>query len=218
MTFIYYYYYYLLSLCGLFNIVMGRYCQLSGYNLENQFFSSNDSFHNEYHLILCIDGKFIFDTKWTEIPWSQPFRFADKTLVLSRTKQYALRSVPVYLPNVEVGGIFDVSEDGTESVPVSPLVSVPITDYWVEFRHDGLFAYHIPLLGTPTIIDDSWQAGILVNENYHYNNTVVKKTLESSERINNQLYSRLVDLLIFLKRLSSASFKNSLYKINKLLP
>lgn len=212
-----YYYYYLLSLCGLFNLALGKYCQLSGYNLESQFFSFNDSIHNEYHLILCIDGKFIFDTKWTEIPWSQLFKFADKTLIISRTRRYALKSLPIYLPNIEFGGIFDISDNGADPIPISPLVSVPITDYWVEIRHDGLFVYHLPLLGTPTIINDSWQAGILVNEDYHYNNTDHENTLESSSLINNQLYSRLVDLLIFLKRLPSASYKNFLYNLNKLL-
>lgn len=209
-------YYFLL--CWFLKLAVGRYCQLSGYNLENQFSASNNSIFNEYHLILCIDGKFIFDTKWPEIPWSTPFKFADRTLVLSRSERYALRRVPIYLPNIEIGGLFDISDPDLDPIPITPLLSTPITNYWVEIRHDGLFVYHIPLLHTPTVMKEDWYANILVNESYHVDVSSAEKRPQSTGFINNRLYNRLIDLVVLQKKLSTDSLNKFLYKLNKLLP
>lgn len=211
MSYIYYYF----LLCWLFNITESKYCQLSGYNLENQLTIVNSTLINEYHLILCIDGKFIYDTKWDEIPWGIPFRFAKKTLVLSRARLYAQRSVPIYLPNIEIGGIFEISQLDQTPSPISPLQSIPITDYWVELRNGGLLIYHIPLLNTPRSIKDNWHINILISE--IYGDLKTRKVRNSIETVESKLYSNLINVVLMLKKISIDSFNNFLYNLNKRL-
>lgn len=142
-----------------------RYCKVSGYLLENQIYFTGSKMVNEYHLVLCIDGKFIYDTRFPSIPWGTKFAFGDRTLAIARSKRYATRKKPIFPPYAPVAGIFDVG--GPDPIPLAPLQSRPITEYWIEIKSSRLIA-HVPILETPIISTDNWYANFSVTESYSY--------------------------------------------------
>ncbi|ABN67980.1 predicted protein, partial [Scheffersomyces stipitis CBS 6054] len=188
----------------------GKSLPFTGYRIENQI--NLKSWNQEYHLIYCNDNKLIYDQSLnSSIPWAVPFSFSNtkkssnsNILVLARRKSFALREIPLFLPNTLVGALFCHDEKGAATHDDSgiprrqsgtPLVAENFLLYWSELNYKLDFIVHIPLLGTPSIdskrynpqifnahFQQDWDKFISSSENYTYSfdsRRTVRKSVDS---------------------------------------
>lgn len=144
----------------------------TGYKVEYQLHLRELS--GSYHLLYCNDNKLINDIWLNDsIPWTKPIPFYTKdaignSLILARQRAFALRTVPIFLPNTLVGAMYYVdaakikqkSALSKESILLSlsnngfksmPLLAANILHNWCEVNYRFQFIYHIPILTTPTL-------------------------------------------------------------------
>ncbi|KAK6464721.1 hypothetical protein DFJ63DRAFT_312015 [Scheffersomyces coipomensis] len=177
----------------------------TGYKIENQI--DLKGFSNNYHLIYCNDNVLIYDLNLnSSIPWAQSLNFTNTVnsgkmnrLALARRKSFALRKVPVFLPNTLVGGLFyeddKVARISNTDVNISifqqPLKSIPLVadnllDYWLEVDVKLDTILHIPVLSTPGIGSRRYNAEFM---NYKYDEW--SKYISASESYSFDYDSRL---------------------------
>ncbi|KAI5966382.1 uncharacterized protein KGF55_000691 [Candida pseudojiufengensis] len=170
---------------GMFDIVLGMTLAVgfdsilnpnvpfTGYKVEYQF-NLRRGRKGTYHLIYCNDNKLIYDMNLNDtIPWTKPVFFANnnqvsslstkENLIMARRKTFALRQIPIFLPNTLVGSInFLQSNLGSnETVYTSssihnsfksmPLLASNILRNWCETNYKLNLIYHVPILTTPNI-------------------------------------------------------------------
>lgn len=168
----------------------------TGYKVEYQL--NLYSFKGDYHLLYCNDNKLLYDRNLNEtIPWTMPINFSSSstehsnTFILARRKSFALRSLPIFMPNTLVGSLY-YGEDldniqfkplNTSSVLKSiPLMASNIFRNWVEMNYKLNLIYHIPILTTPSVdskrfnfgffesnkVENNWDKYISIKEDYSY--------------------------------------------------
>lgn len=195
--------------------------QFSGYYLENRAQKINGLLKDEYYLVLCVDGKYIYEKGFETIPWTIPFDFGGKPLVLARVKEYALQSVPVFLPEALIGGIFEVIShpglaNGTIStLPLAALVSSYISQYWLEIQRSSVL-YHIPLLHTPSPQESGWHNDIKVNEGYNYTTERKHRAKLATDLVSKTLPDNFISLINVQKQLSMDNFNRFVSHLHKL--
>ncbi|EGW32980.1 uncharacterized protein SPAPADRAFT_136690 [Spathaspora passalidarum NRRL Y-27907] len=144
----------------------------TGYKIEYQL--RLNTFQCEYHMIYCNDNKLIYDMNLNDtIPWTHPIHFSktnrSNTLILARRKSFALRCIPIYLPNTLVGSLYynPTSQPVTNNTKLQsvPLVAANIHRSWIEMNYKLEFTYHVPLLTTPGIDSRRFQIGMFKEQN-----------------------------------------------------
>lgn len=165
----------------------------TGYKVEYQL--NLKDFNGDYHLLYCHDNKLIYDLNLNEtIPWTEPLNFSKtekaNPMILSRRKTFALRTLPIYLPNTLVGslyysnglGLFDSKNANQTSLESTPLLAANIMRNWVEVTYKMEMIYHVPILTTPGIDskryrqgffeshdENNWDKYISMSEDYNFN-------------------------------------------------
>lgn len=137
----------------------------TGYKIEYQL--NLQRFEGSYHLLYCNDNKLLYDVNLNNsIPWTLPINFSSlssensNTLVLARRKSFALRSIPIFMPNTLIGSLY--YGEGLDNIQFKPLnntstlQSIPllasnIFRNWVELNYKLNFIYHVPILTTPGV-------------------------------------------------------------------
>lgn len=169
----------------------------TGYKIEYQL--NLQRFEGSYHLLYCNDNKLLYDVNLNNsIPWTLPINFSSlssensNTLVLARRKSFALRSIPIFMPNTLIGSLY--YGEGLDNIQFKPLnntstlQSIPllasnIFRNWVELNYKLNFIYHVPILTTPGVdskqfnfgffesnkIENNWNKYISIQEEYNYN-------------------------------------------------
>ena len=168
----------------------------TGYKIEYQFNLYN--FHGDYHLLYCNDNKLLYDTSLNEtIPWTIPINFGSSaaehsnTFILARRKSFALRSLPIFMPNTLIGSLYYGDDlDNMQFKPLNktsvlksiPLIASNIFRNWVELNYKLNLIYHVPILTTPSVdskrfnfgffenskVENNWDKYISLQEDYSY--------------------------------------------------
>ncbi|KAL6452757.1 hypothetical protein SBY92_000097 [Candida maltosa Xu316] len=170
----------------------------TGYKIEYQL--NIQTFTGQYHLLYCNDNKLLYDTNLNDtIPWTYPLNFSSSstsnnsnTLILARRKSFALRSIPLYMPNTLVGSLYYGEElDNMQFRPLTnntmlksiPLLASNVFRNWIEVNYKLDFIYHVPILSTPGVdskrfnfgffesnrVSNNWDKYISIREDYNYN-------------------------------------------------
>ncbi|RCK67576.1 hypothetical protein Cantr_02807 [Candida viswanathii] len=169
----------------------------TGYKVEYQLNLQN--FHGEYHLLYCNDNKLLYDRSLNEtIPWTIPINFStsaaehSNTFILARRKSFALRSLPIFMPNTLIGSLYYGDDlDNIQFKPLNkssvlksiPLMASNIFRNWVELDYKLNLIYHVPILTTPSVdskrfnfgffesnkLENNWDKYISALEDYSYN-------------------------------------------------
>ncbi|KAK6454441.1 uncharacterized protein RJT20DRAFT_136797 [Scheffersomyces xylosifermentans] len=204
----------------------GKKVPFTGYRLENQLNIKN--WKSEYHLLYCNDNKLIYDLALNDtIPWTIPISFSNtkkslnkNTLELARRKSFALRSLPIYLPNTLVGAMYSgfSEEESNDFLRISgndknhetlttPLLADNILLHWGELNSRLDFIVHVPLLSTPSVdsrrydprffdstVQNDWDKFISATESYSYNfdsRLGVRKCLDTAINVLNSVLMNL---------------------------
>ncbi|KAI5958294.1 hypothetical protein KGF57_002649 [Candida theae] len=150
-----------------------------------------------YHLLYCNDNKLIYDLNLNDsIPWTKPIGFhrlnvGKGDFVLARRKSFALRSLPIFLPNTLVGSLycgdsltkFQMYNNTNSPLKSIPLIAANMLHNWCEVSYKLDLVYHVPILTTPGIDSkyysfgffdakrkgNDWDRYILMSEQYDYN-------------------------------------------------
>lgn len=168
----------------------------TGYKIEYQLNLYN--FHGDYHLLYCNDNKLLYDTSLNEtIPWTIPINFSSSaaehsnTFILARRKSFALRSLPIFMPNTLIGSLYYGDDlDNMQFKPLNktsvlksiPLIASNIFRNWVELNYKLNLIYHVPILTTPSVdskrfnfgffenskVENNWDKYISLQEDYSY--------------------------------------------------
>ncbi|CAK9438127.1 uncharacterized protein LODBEIA_P24310 [Lodderomyces beijingensis] len=148
----------------------------TGYKVEFQL--QLQPLKSSYHLLYCNDNKLIYDVNLNgTIPWTKPVTFyrhgnVEDNLILARRKTFALRSIPIFLPNTLVGSLYygdkltpSSNHNSTTTTTKSmPLIAANIFRNWCEINYKFQFIYHIPILTTPSIDSKRYSFGFFDNK------------------------------------------------------
>ncbi|CAI5757990.1 unnamed protein product [Candida verbasci] len=211
----------------------------TGYKVEYQL--NVQKWHGSYHLLYCNDNKLIYDSSLNDsIPWTKPIDYYtsksfndSQIVVMSRRKSFALRKLPIYLPNSLIGSLYYGPElkqihllNSTNTVKSIPLMAANIFRNWMEVNYKFQFIYHVPILTTPGIDskrfshgffesgkkENDWDQYISIKEAYSYNydsRILFRKALD-----NTLLY---VDKLTNNNKIVKLKVKNKVEKGSKAL-
>lgn len=194
----------------------------TGYKIENQI--NLNSLSNQFYLVYCRDNKLIYSLKLNDsIPWTVPITFSSQKstnknkLILARRKTFALRSIPLYLPQTLVGALFHVDQDVHSSnglFPVGsinhplPLVADNIFNNWIQTNYKLQMILHVPILSTPNIDNRKyvqkaldWAQYISPAENYLFaydSRMIPRKALDVAVNKADSLIKNRADLGLFL--------------------
>lgn len=151
--------------------------------------------------------------KGDDLVWGQKICTMDmsgnKCYMLARRREYALRRISLYYPDLWIGGMYlcpgEEDDDGLEcnnanAIPLRPLLSSDPWNSWWEMPDGRHYVQRIPLVQTlddPTDIrfpallpPDDWHERIDVNEVYEYD----KDEKQSSELAELQLHKTWFDI------------------------
>ncbi|RLV93027.1 hypothetical protein JA1_002786 [Spathaspora sp. JA1] len=104
------------------------------------------------------------------IPWTEHIQFSQtnrtNTLILARRKSFALRCLPIYLPNSLIGSLFyDPANKGNiTNLHSIPLIASNIHTSWIEMNYKFDMIYHVPILTTPGIDSKRYQFGMFTQD------------------------------------------------------
>ena len=196
---------YWISLVGGLKAIQSRVCYKSfsspytGYRVECRI--ELKTWKYEYHLVSCHDNILIYDLSLNDtIPWTERIIFSGNEtsshlnqLILSRSKAYALRNTPLYVPNSFIGALFH------EGTPKSsfPLFADNFLQNWLEMTYKLDFILHIPIMSTPNIDNknyqhlDHWDTKVSISESYKYKRHAFKSFHSSVSKFSANMTQKL---------------------------